>query len=171
MTTSISQQLAMIASGTDGHTRGLTPKLDSVGTDPDERFYMLGDLLLRPLAQAQVHHARAAGLLPGDAAGIRQDDPRSRALHQSEAGHDSLGGDGAAGGAGDEGAVRRRCRRRGTPRRSTSARTWPRRGHGPDLRRRLAGRARARRGPGLVPRPAPDYNCPTSTPRPPAPGL
>ena len=34
-------QLGMIALGTDGHTRGLTPKLDSVGDDPDERFYML----------------------------------------------------------------------------------------------------------------------------------
>jgi hypothetical protein len=35
------QTLGKIALGTDGHTRGLTPKLDSVGTDPDERFYML----------------------------------------------------------------------------------------------------------------------------------
>jgi hypothetical protein len=34
-------QLGMIALGTDGHTRGLTPKLESVGDDPDERFYML----------------------------------------------------------------------------------------------------------------------------------
>jgi hypothetical protein len=39
--TTLQQQLGMMASGTDGHTRGLTPKLDSVGTDPDERFYML----------------------------------------------------------------------------------------------------------------------------------
>jgi hypothetical protein len=39
--TTLRQQLGMMASGTDGHTRGLTPKLDSVGTDPDERFYML----------------------------------------------------------------------------------------------------------------------------------
>ena len=30
-----------MALGTDGHPRGLTPKLESVGTDPDERFYML----------------------------------------------------------------------------------------------------------------------------------
>jgi hypothetical protein len=41
MTTSLSQQLGMLALGTDGHPRGLTPKLESVGTDPDERFYML----------------------------------------------------------------------------------------------------------------------------------
>lgn len=34
-------QLGMIALGTDGHTRGLTPKLESVGDDPNERFYML----------------------------------------------------------------------------------------------------------------------------------
>ena len=34
-------QLGMIALATDGHTRGLTPKLESVGTDPDERFFML----------------------------------------------------------------------------------------------------------------------------------
>ena len=39
--TTLPQQLGMMATGTDGHTRGLTPKLDSVGTDPDERFYML----------------------------------------------------------------------------------------------------------------------------------
>ena len=39
--TTLQQQLGMMATGTDGHTRGLTPKLDSVGTDPDERFYML----------------------------------------------------------------------------------------------------------------------------------
>ena len=41
MTTSLSQQLGMLALGTNGHPRGLTPKLESVGTDPDERFYML----------------------------------------------------------------------------------------------------------------------------------
>jgi hypothetical protein len=34
-------KLGMIALSTDGHPRGLTPKLDSAGTDPDERFYML----------------------------------------------------------------------------------------------------------------------------------
>jgi hypothetical protein len=34
-------QLGMIALAIDGHTRGVTPKLDSVGDDPDERFYML----------------------------------------------------------------------------------------------------------------------------------
>jgi hypothetical protein len=34
-------KLGMIALGTDGHPRGLTPKLDSVGSDPDERYYML----------------------------------------------------------------------------------------------------------------------------------
>jgi hypothetical protein len=31
----------MVALGADGHPRGLTPKLDSAGTDPDQRFYML----------------------------------------------------------------------------------------------------------------------------------
>ena len=41
MTTSLQQQLGMLATSPDGHPRGLTPKLDSVGTDPDERFYML----------------------------------------------------------------------------------------------------------------------------------
>ncbi len=34
-------QLGMIAHGTDDNQRGLTPKLASVGSDPDERFYML----------------------------------------------------------------------------------------------------------------------------------
>ena len=34
-------QLGMMALGSDDHLRGLTPKLGSVGTDPDERFYML----------------------------------------------------------------------------------------------------------------------------------
>jgi hypothetical protein len=33
--------LGKIALGTDGHPRGLTPKLESVGSDADERFYML----------------------------------------------------------------------------------------------------------------------------------
>jgi hypothetical protein len=37
----MNDKLGMIALSTDGHPRGLTPKLDSVGTDPDERFYML----------------------------------------------------------------------------------------------------------------------------------
>ncbi len=34
-------QLGTIALGTDGHTRRLTSKLDSVGDDADQRFYML----------------------------------------------------------------------------------------------------------------------------------
>jgi hypothetical protein len=34
-------QLGAVALGTDDHARGLTPKLGSVGNDPDERFYML----------------------------------------------------------------------------------------------------------------------------------
>jgi hypothetical protein len=34
-------QLGMIALGSDDNQRGLTPKLGSVGDDPDERFYML----------------------------------------------------------------------------------------------------------------------------------
>ena|SRR2546422_2816587 len=34
-------QLGAIALGTDNHPKGLSPKIDSVGTDPDERFYML----------------------------------------------------------------------------------------------------------------------------------
>lgn len=33
--------LGKIALGSDGHPRGLTTKLESVGSDPDERFYML----------------------------------------------------------------------------------------------------------------------------------
>ena len=37
----MNDKLGMIALSTDGHPRGLTPKLDSVGTDPEERFYML----------------------------------------------------------------------------------------------------------------------------------
>jgi hypothetical protein len=34
-------QLGMIALGADDNHRGLTPKLGSVGSDPDARFYML----------------------------------------------------------------------------------------------------------------------------------
>jgi len=41
MTTASAQQLGMMALGTDDHSRGLTPKLASVGDDPDQRFYML----------------------------------------------------------------------------------------------------------------------------------
>src|SRR5919197_1818987 len=33
--------LGAIALGTDNQPKGLSPKLESVGTDPDERFYML----------------------------------------------------------------------------------------------------------------------------------
>jgi hypothetical protein len=39
-TASVAQHGAM-ALGSDDHPRGLTPKLGSVGDDPDERFYML----------------------------------------------------------------------------------------------------------------------------------
>ena len=39
--TTLNEKLGAMALGTDGHPRGLTPKLDSVGTDPDERFFML----------------------------------------------------------------------------------------------------------------------------------
>jgi hypothetical protein len=39
--TASAAQLGMMALGTDDHSRGLTPKLASVGDDPDERFYML----------------------------------------------------------------------------------------------------------------------------------
>ena len=39
--TTLHEKLGKIALGSDGHPRGLTPKLDSVGTDPDERFFML----------------------------------------------------------------------------------------------------------------------------------
>jgi hypothetical protein len=39
--TTLQQQLGMLALIPDGHPRGLTPKLESVGTNPDERFYML----------------------------------------------------------------------------------------------------------------------------------
>ena len=41
VTSATPAMLAQIALGTDGHPRGLTPKLDSVGADADERFYML----------------------------------------------------------------------------------------------------------------------------------
>ncbi len=34
-------QLGIIGLGTDNHPRGQTPKLESVGDDADERFYML----------------------------------------------------------------------------------------------------------------------------------
>lgn len=34
-------QLGVIALAADDHPRGVTPKLESVGTDPDERFFML----------------------------------------------------------------------------------------------------------------------------------
>ena len=33
--------LGKIALSSDGHPRGLTPKLESVGSNADERFYML----------------------------------------------------------------------------------------------------------------------------------
>jgi hypothetical protein len=41
--TKISAEAALgaIALGSNNHPKGMTPKLDSVGTDPDERFYML----------------------------------------------------------------------------------------------------------------------------------
>jgi hypothetical protein len=39
--TASAAQLGMIALSSDDHARGLTPKLASVGDDPDERFYML----------------------------------------------------------------------------------------------------------------------------------
>lgn len=39
--TASSAQLGAIALGTDNHPRGLTPKLESVGNDPNERFFML----------------------------------------------------------------------------------------------------------------------------------
>jgi hypothetical protein len=41
VTSATPAMLGMIALGTDGHPRGLTPKLESVGADADERFYML----------------------------------------------------------------------------------------------------------------------------------
>jgi hypothetical protein len=40
-TSATAAQLGTIGLGTDNHPKGLSPKLDSVGTDPDERFYML----------------------------------------------------------------------------------------------------------------------------------
>jgi hypothetical protein len=39
--TASAAELGMIALGTDDNHRGLTPKLGSVGSDPDERFFML----------------------------------------------------------------------------------------------------------------------------------
>jgi hypothetical protein len=41
VTSATPAMLGKIALGTDGHPRGLTPKLESVGADADERFYML----------------------------------------------------------------------------------------------------------------------------------
>ncbi len=41
VTSATPAMLGMIALGSDGHPRGLTPKLESVGADADERFYML----------------------------------------------------------------------------------------------------------------------------------
>jgi hypothetical protein len=38
---SINRTLGVIGLGSNNHPRGQTPKLDSVGDDPDERFYML----------------------------------------------------------------------------------------------------------------------------------
>ena len=39
--TALDTALANIALATNNHPRGRTPKLDSVGDDPDERFFML----------------------------------------------------------------------------------------------------------------------------------
>jgi hypothetical protein len=41
VTDDLSTKLANIARATNNHPRGRTPKLASVGDDPDERFYML----------------------------------------------------------------------------------------------------------------------------------
>jgi hypothetical protein len=41
MATDLTTTLANIALATNNHPRGRTPKLDSVGDDPDERFFML----------------------------------------------------------------------------------------------------------------------------------
>lgn len=40
-TSATAAQLGAIALGTDNHPKGLTPKLESVGENADERFYML----------------------------------------------------------------------------------------------------------------------------------
>lgn len=37
----LDKSLRIIAYATNNHPRGQTPKLDSVGSDPDERFFML----------------------------------------------------------------------------------------------------------------------------------
>ena len=41
MATDLNTTLANIALATNNHPRGRTPKLESVGDDPDERFFML----------------------------------------------------------------------------------------------------------------------------------
>jgi hypothetical protein len=39
--TDLEIKLALVALATNNHPRGRTPKLESVGDDPDERFFML----------------------------------------------------------------------------------------------------------------------------------
>jgi hypothetical protein len=39
--TDVEIRLANVALGTNNHPRGQTPKLESVGSDPNERFFML----------------------------------------------------------------------------------------------------------------------------------
>ena len=41
MPTDLEIRLASVALATNNHPRGRTPKLESVGDDPDERFFML----------------------------------------------------------------------------------------------------------------------------------
>jgi hypothetical protein len=39
--TDLEKKLALVSLATNNHPRGQTPKLESVGDDPDERFFML----------------------------------------------------------------------------------------------------------------------------------
>ncbi len=41
MATALNTKLGNVALATNNHPRGKTPKLESVGHDPDERFFML----------------------------------------------------------------------------------------------------------------------------------
>src|SRR6266496_1426737 len=62
MTISAEAALGAIALATNNHPKGASSKLDSVGTDPDERFYMLATFCfdlsrkLKYISLALEHH-------------------------------------------------------------------------------------------------------------------
>ena len=61
-------ELANIALSTDNHPKGATPKLESVGQDVDERFFMLATFCFDLVPQAEVH-------LPGPERTLPDADP------------------------------------------------------------------------------------------------